>query len=223
MMSRDPLREDNKMRSQREYLTTQAQKEERIKSLGGLEKARKIDAIDDVSDSIRYTHYPSDSSMPYPGCECLLWGSSKMRCEAWNEAMVSLNGVCLVACDWGDYLFAKVEEAETKAFEEIRGKVLASCPELENVFDPGDHFPEWQQSIVKSAITDAADQAKEVILINKGTPGEKARAACLEAEKEAFEVRKAARLAQGEVIVDDESPTNESTIWVREFELRAYE
>ena len=202
-MSRDPLREDNMERARREVLSTQVREEERIQNLGGLEKAREIDAIDDVSGCTMETWY-SHSLMPYPGCECLLWGSSQLKCNAWNQAMASFNGACQLACDWGDYGMAKIDEAEIKAIEEIRATARVVSPELENAYDPRDHFPEWQQFIMNSTVTDAVYEVKAMICKHNGTPGEKAGAAKKEAEDHFIKVMEAARSARGERILDNE-------------------
>lgn len=122
---------------------------------------------DDVHDWLIDMHPPC--VMPYPGCQCLLWGAGKMANTAWNEIVSSFRDMYPIPTEWGDLPVERVQESTDIALEEIPD-LLSELPRppRQSVKKSKDHFPEWQQSIVKKRIEVAVEAAKTQIKAARG-------------------------------------------------------
>ncbi len=183
LMEKDPRREDDENRQQRGDELEKAMEMERIKDIGGEEEAWNIiegEHADDDARDCQFISLAHWGRMPYPGCECLLWGMCEMANKAINETIESFKGVCPVANSWAYCLMARIQERTLGGLQEIRDIVSAkpSKPDSRTMGQgPKDHFPDWQQDIIKKRIVDTVSEIKETIQEHGGAPGPIATAA----------------------------------------------
>lgn len=210
MMKNHPKREDFDKTSERQEAGNTMSKIKRMKALGGEEKMKAADNSDDVRGN--RIGMCVGVWMPYPGCKCLLWGATEMGNEAWNDAMSSFDDDYPVACAWGTVMSEKISLTREKAVQEI-GKLVSSQKlklGSENLDQgPEDHFPEWQQDLLKERIASTVDEVTELIRANKGAPGPVAKAAAKEADEQFYQYRQE-RIAAEEGKENGKDSLNES-------------
>ena len=195
MMRHHPKREDRSKSKAKRDAGRIITKQRRIEALGGEEKTKEIDAK--RGDDWRGSRISMGIAgfMPYPGCQCLLWGATIIGDKAHDAVMASYDDAYPITTPWVNTLMAAIGEAQGKALDDIRdiiaGQVPKYCsatwmshhstPEEQN---PRDHFPMWQQALVMESIKNAADKVEILIKANKGTGGEEAKAEEKKAEHE---------------------------------------
>ncbi|KAL6720439.1 hypothetical protein ACLMJK_002361 [Lecanora helva] len=191
-MKLHPNREDRFKTIQREDAADMKREVERIESLGGKDKAAEAELIDDVrGDSIRML---SCFWMPYEGCECLLWGATEIGNQAWDNAMASFYDDFPVTREWGDVMIDRICLTRERALEDIRHIVTTANPKAfpspqRDSLGAEDHFPHWQQDLLRKRIASTVDEVKELIRANKGEAGPVAKALSKEASDAWYDYR----------------------------------
>ena len=199
-MTNHPKREDRSKQEERYEAGRIISERRRIESLGGEEKAKKIESRGDDWRGCRITSTQA-AYMPYPGCQCILWGATVIGDKAHDTVMASYDNAFPITTPWLNTLLAAISEARDKALDDIgdmvAGRVPKYCPATwishhspPEVEDPKDHFPMWQQTLVRESIKHATDKVEILIKANKGASGEIAEAEEKKAEGELRVYRK---------------------------------
>lgn len=96
--------------------------------------------------------------MPYPGCRCMLWGAESIMNVTFQNAWHAVEDLPIDQYEaFGLRMLRNAEEAKSNALQTI-GKIVAEM----GVSGPGeesltkDHFPMWQQDLVRQALNHAA-------------------------------------------------------------------
>lgn len=181
-MLQHPQRESKPKTSNREAARYAEAEEERLQAI-----ARKESFLPDGVWTILDSWM--DGRMPYEGCECMVWGTDKIMNEVLNQ---SVKNTGRIPNDWLAYLIDTVHEATLLALKEIRETTYYLSEESHAGADNAkDHFPEWQQSMIKAMAKNAATIAEKRIKAEGAVSGAAAKAANKDAQQRLQAARKA--------------------------------
>lgn len=127
---------------------------------------------DEIHDFLPAIDITGPESMPYAGCKCLLWGANAIAKDA---CMGTMRRMRMTGCSWVTCLMDSVTAASVQALDKI-GDIVSTerrsnKESSKDASQVKDHFPVWQQEIVKELTDEAARGVEEQIKLHGKDPG----------------------------------------------------